>query len=131
MRYCPEAVELGVHSGCDHVALADGGCGLRTDCPADVLKQGRAVVNAAHKGTEGIAALSGAEGYVTDGADLGESAAQLEDFPWLDFPGRRPGQDAVQVTDVAEMHLKIVQPFPVAAEVLHDVVAGSDLVNVQ
>ena len=131
MRYCPEAVELGVHSGCDHVALADGGCGLRTDCPADVLKQGRTVVNAAHKGTEGIAALSGAEGYVTDGADLGESAAQLEDFPWLDFPGRRPGQDAVQVTDVAEMHLEIVQPFPVGAEILHYVVAGFDFVNVQ
>ena len=66
-----------------------------------------------------------------DGAGQGERPAQLGHFPGQRLARSHPSQDAFDIPELAQIHLRIGQNIRMFQEILDDVVAGFQLLEVQ
>ncbi len=122
-------VEFRVHSGGNHVALAEH-CGrVRVNRPLKFFRQGVAAVEIFREGLERSA--SGGLAKFLDRLDSAESPADHQHAPRLDLPGRSPRTDSFKVTDVADERSERVETFRVLREPFHDVVPPFQLFEIR
>ena len=101
---------------------------IRTHCAAEGIQQVGASVEGVGHPFKRCHIMATAES--ADGVSLFKAALELHDFTGRNFPCRSPGYNPLKVPDVSDEFLELLQVFAVSDKMLHDIIAGIELVQV-
>ena len=121
-----ELVQFGIHAGADDRSLADLNGRFRIHHPLDFGEQFLAVAEAPEQFFQGF----GTGQALLDGPDERQAPAQLHYLARIGFSGGHTAQDAFHIPQLTQIHLGFLQDFRGLGEVLHNIVAGVQLLQV-